>query len=45
MFFISTLFRYRLKPEVYGTSPMFGINLSCDNPGFLVREGEKISEF
>ena len=33
-----------MKKEVYGTSPMFGINLGIDNPGIVIKIGDKISQ-
>ncbi|RNA29222.1 hypothetical protein BpHYR1_044952 [Brachionus plicatilis] len=32
-----------LNKEVYGTSPMFGINMGIDNPGKMIKVGDKIT--
>ncbi|RNA29199.1 mitochondrial amidoxime-reducing component 1 [Brachionus plicatilis] len=40
---LKTLREFRLNKEVYGTSPMFGINMGIDNPGKMIKVGDKIT--
>lgn len=35
--------RFRTNKEVYGVSPMFGINIASDNVGHTVSAGDKIT--